>query len=626
MTGSAGRTVARAQRSRAVGTAPDTTLWAVLAVALTTVLGLQAVRVFVSDTVFVVDQSRRTLLAVLMGAAFASPLLAPLVSALTRGRLLQLAAILLVVARLGLQFVEWPLGRIVLGALGLAASGWLLIPLLRWRARAGLGIVVGMALDLAIRLARGTVDLPWMPGLGSHLVTGLLLAVFLATVFLVATDRGPLEPRGAVGLAALGPAFGLAHLVVTNPGFAVVHAERSLVGAGVVLALALLAGIVLSPLVVRHWSGWIGATVLGGAGFWLAWGSGWLATLGILLAGAGWTLLTAIAAIGGRVQRTPASTARAALALAVGQLIQVGLLFRYFTATGDRTIVLALWIVLALITALEWPRGWPAGTTALLPHVTLAALVPLAGATLWQAVDTRVRPPATMLGADLVVMTYNIQSGYDRSQRWNLEATAQVIEAAQPDIVLLQEVSRGWLVTVSADQLTWLARRLGMQASWGPASRDGLWGNAILTRGQPLETRVIQFRQTQNLRRSAVAVRVGTTQSTIWAVSTHLDNPREATAARLDQLEELLAFAAPLRPLVLGSDLNADPESAEIAQLLAHGYRDAAADIGAVAPTSADGRRIDYLFVSEPLRVLSGRVPTATASDHRPVVIRIALE
>ncbi len=626
MTGSAGRTATRAQWSRAVGTAPDTTLWAVLAVALTTVLGLQAVRVFVADTVFVVDQSRRTLLAVLMAAAFASPLLAPLVSALSRGRLLPLAAALLVVARLGLQFVEWPLARIAFAALGLAASGWLLIPLLRWRARAGLGIVVGVALDLAVRIARDTVDLPWMPGLGSHGATGLLLALLLVTLVLVSTDRGPLEPRGAVGFAALGPALGLAHLAVTNPGFAAVHTERSLVGASLILTLALLVGLLLLLVVVRHWSGWIGATVLGGVGFWLAWGDGWTATLGLLVAGASWTVLTTIAAIGGRVLRTPAGTARVALALALGQLIQVGLLFRYFTATGDRSAVVGLWIVLALITALEWPRGWPAGTTALLPHVTLAVLVPLVGTTVWHALETRDRPPVTVPATDLVVMTYNIQSGYDRNRRWDLEATARVIEAAQPDIVLLQEVSRGWLVTASADQLTWLARRLGMEARWGPASRDGLWGNAVLTRGQPLETRLIQFRRTENLRRSAVAVRVGTARGTIWVISTHLDNPREATAVRLDQLEELLAFAAPLRPLVLGGDLNADPGSQEIARLLAGGYRDAAADIGAVAPTSADGRRIDYLFLSEPLRVLSGRVPTATASDHRPVVIRIALE
>ncbi|MCS7051753.1 MAG: hypothetical protein NZL87_09075 [Thermomicrobium sp.] len=243
MTGLPGRTVARSSRSTPAVAGPDVTLWAVVAVALTTVLWVQATRVFVSDLVFVVDQSRRTVLLLVVATAYASPLLAPFIGTMTGGRLLGVATGLLVASRLGLQVIEWPVGRVVLGAIGLAAGGWALVPLLRWRARAGLGCLVGLATDLALRTARQTLDLPWLPGLESHLATVLLTAVLVLAVVAVAADRGPVEPRGAMGFLALGPTIGLSHLVTGNIGFAIVHTGWDLPLASGLLGLGFLLGL-----------------------------------------------------------------------------------------------------------------------------------------------------------------------------------------------------------------------------------------------------------------------------------------------------------------------------------------------------------------------------------------------
>uniref|UniRef100_A0A7C1K3P8 Endonuclease/exonuclease/phosphatase domain-containing protein n=1 Tax=Thermomicrobium roseum TaxID=500 RepID=A0A7C1K3P8_THERO len=625
VTGLTGRTAPKSSGPSFPVAAPDVALWAIVAVALVLVLGLQATRVFVSDLVFVIDQSRRTLLLLLVAVTFASPLLAPLVGALSGGRLLLVATALLVAARTGLQLVDWPPARVALGAIGLAAFGWALLPLLRWRARAGLGILAGTAIDLALRTARDTLDLPWLPGIGSHLVTAILLTLFVVAVGFIATDRGPVEPRGALGLLALGPAFGLLHLVTGNLGFAIVHTGWNLLLASTLLGLGMLLGLLVAPLAAQHWSGWIATTATGTLGLWLAWGTGWQAGVGLALAVTSWAIFTLTAAMGGRLLRSPASVGRAGLALALGQLLQVALLLRYYTATGDRWMPVALWALLALVVALDWPSGWPPGAVALLPHVTLSMLLPLAAAIAWQALSRQASPPALAPRSELVVMTYNIQSGYDRHQRWDLEATARVIETAHPDVVLLQEVSRGWLVTSSADQLTWLAQRLGMHASWGPASADGLWGNAVLTRAQPLEEQVIRFRTTQNLRRGVIAVRLATPTASVWVASTHLDDPRSATAVRLVQIEELLSFLRPARPLILGGDLNAEPESTELAQLQAAGLRDAAAAVGAIMPTSADARRIDYVLITDELEPVAGSVLDVTASDHRPVIIRLVI-
>ncbi len=606
--------------------ASDVTWWAGLAVALAVVLGLQATRVFVSDLVFVVDQSRRLALLGLIAIVFASPLLAPLVGRLSGGRLLPVATLLLVAARAGLQFVDWPLARLILAAVAFAAANWMLIPLLRWRARAGLGLLAGSGFDLALRTARTTIDLPWNPGVGSHLATAGLLVFLLVAVALVVVDRGPVEPRGALGFLAFGPALGLFHLLTGNLGFAIVHTGWPLAAASALLGFALLVGLASLPLAGRHWFGWVLTALLGASGLWLAWDDGWRAVIGIAAATLAWTVLTGVVALGGRSLRMPARVWRTASALAIGNLLQVALLFRYYTATSDHSIVLALFGLLALIAALEWPRAWPAGTVALLPHIALLVAGPLAGALAWQLLTTREQEAVPLVrGTELVVVTYNIQSGYDRQHRWDLEATARAIERLQPDIVLLQEVSRGWLVTSSADQLTWLSRRLGMQAAWGAASDDGLWGNAVLTRSQPLERRTTRFRMTQNLERGAVAVRLATPTGSLWVASTHLDDPRPAVTIRLLQIEELLAFLQPMRPLVLGGDFNADPGSPELTRLGESGLVDAAAAVGATDPTSADDRRIDYLFVTGELRPLAGSVPPISASDHRPVVVRLAL-
>ncbi len=82
-------------------------------------------------------------------------------------------------------------------------------------------------------------------------------------------------------------------------------------------------------------------------------------------------------------------------------------------------------------------------------------------------------PPA---GPHLTVMIHNIQSGFALDRTWNLEETARTIQAEDPDIVVLQEVSRGWLVTSDVDQALWLSLRLGMPYVFGANSNVWIVG------------------------------------------------------------------------------------------------------------------------------------------------------
>jgi hypothetical protein len=57
---------------------------------------------------------------------------------------------------------------------------------------------------------------------------------------------------------------------------------------------------------------------------------------------------------------------------------------------------------------------------------------------------------------------------------------ARAIAAQRPDVVVLSEVDRAWLLNGGHDDLQVLARKLGMRFVFGPAA-DAVWGDAVLT-------------------------------------------------------------------------------------------------------------------------------------------------
>jgi endonuclease/exonuclease/phosphatase family metal-dependent hydrolase len=86
------------------------------------------------------------------------------------------------------------------------------------------------------------------------------------------------------------------------------------------------------------------------------------------------------------------------------------------------------------------------------------------------------RPPATLPQATdgtgiLRVMTYNIHHGRGMDRRYDLDRVAEVIRAASPDVVALQEVERFRRRTGGDDQPALLGKALGMHHAFA-AVRD----------------------------------------------------------------------------------------------------------------------------------------------------------
>jgi len=609
---------------------------------ISTVLMLQSMRVFVSYLVFVVNQSNRPTLAAIATGVFVLSGLSWLLIRVVGPRSVVIgAAGLLALSRLALQFWENPTARLWLGAAALICWGWLLFALLISRSDlVALGVGFGLALDLGIRIAFQTVDTPWMPGFSAHLITIVLVGALLALLYLldVPADTKPVSLIGAVSLLAIGPAFALYHLVTGNLGLAQARLGVDFPGAAVILAFGMSLGILVSALrcsgeialvaSARWWYLWrLGLIVIMVVGLRWFWNGAQLGSLGLILAEAASVILFTELLIGRTVGQAAIPVGWSALCFTLGLLLEVALLFAYYTFSGSPWIlvgVVALFAATCLSGAplTEMPRRVH-GVSLVIVAGVLGGLLLLISA--WEVWSWNDGGPDAAIGPTVTVMTYNIQSGFSVDDRFDLDQTARTIAAQQPDIVVLQEVSRGWLVTSGIDEALWLSRRLHMNYAFGANSDDGLWGNVVLSRAPLGTTRTIQYDVTQNLKRSAIEVQVETQVGDLWVLGTHLDDPRDAGAVRLQQAEELVASWNQRSPALVMGDMNSDPNDLVILALRSAGFVDFGDALDAQAYTSHDHRRIDYIFGTRDMLLRDIHTPDVWTSDHRPVVATLTL-
>lgn len=608
-------------------------------VAVATVFMLNAMRVFVSYLVFVIDQSNRVELGTVTIGVFLSIALAPVLVRLLGARVTLLTTGLsLVLSRLVLQFWPAPEARIVFGAAVIVLWGWLMITLLAWmRSAVALGFVLGLALDLAVRIAFATLDLPWMPGLAAHGVTIGLAALALLSLLRLIGRRCDLATSGGRAAAAvvIGPALVLFHLVTGNIGLVQIKtalnfpAAAAVMSAGVVIGLGGIAYLMSPRYPSLRWQQLIfpGLLLVAALGLVIFWLNETLAAIGLVTGVAATLILLAGALLGRAENARDASPGRVSFWFTLGMLAQVVTLFAYYTFSGLPALIVLAGIAFGASARAGWaqPRlGWrPPAALGSWPLAAVALLLVVCSG--WQFMRRDEPPAAPMPGRNLTVMTYNIQSGFGIDNDWSLERTSRTIEAAQPDIVVLQEVSRGWLVTTGVDQIHWLAQRLDMHVFFGGNSDDGLWGNAILSRAPLQAVELHRFTETENLKRGMVGARVETEAGPLWVFGTHLDNPRGAGGVRLQQVDELLRAWDERAPSILLGDLNAEPDDDVLARLSKAGFADLGAALGPNDVTSEDGRRIDYILATSTIVVRSIEIPDTDASDHKPVVATISL-
>ena len=322
-----------------------------LSLGLTVVFGLQMLRVLLPELVFylrdITGQS-----AVIPGiysvALFSLGFLAPLVHRyLGPNRLLVVTAGGLALARVAEQSVTSPPADLALATLGTLLFLWSIpayVGVIRGRGREGgailaVAVLLGLALDTAIKGSFATLDLSWQPGLVTYLLVSLLVVVQMLLLWRT-VETLDLETRDTSGyrdaalLVALGPFIFLEMLLFQNIG-----QQTSLTGwsqpvvfiwvvmsnaLGLAAALAVVArpryGVQIagaglaSLLVVRAWGEW----------------AGWVAAIVVLLGQVALSMAVGVVGASIGTRASDGGIARTGAATSLGMVLFLVLAFLYY--------------------------------------------------------------------------------------------------------------------------------------------------------------------------------------------------------------------------------------------------------------------------------------------------------
>jgi len=243
------------------------------------------------------------------------------------------------------------------------------------------------------------------------------------------------------------------------------------------------------------------------------------------------------------------------------------------------------------------------------------------------------------------VGTYNIHYGYDGDWRYRLSDMAETIKESGADIVFLQEVDACRVTSYGVDNAMWLARKLKMNVVYQP-TMEHLTGIATLSRFPIVrsEGRLLPRRRDEQTAIVLAQVRIGddllNTYGTWFGLS---------SSERRRQLPAALEFVGG-GAAVLGGDMNLtmnDPLLAILSflfatekswegsrvywQLIHRGFRDPFIEgdfpPADTEPAKKPDKRPDCVWIRGlEANVVDARVLPSTASDHRMVVVALALE
>lgn len=225
----------------------------------------------------------------------------------------------------------------------------------------------------------------------------------------------------------------------------------------------------------------------------------------------------------------------------------------------------------------------------------------------------------------LTVMSFNIEGHASLLRDDHIEEIAATIRKYNPDIVGINEAHRGTWQARFGDHTEQLRLLTGMNVLFGRSYTflGGHFGNAVLTKGDIVSSDVKKLPGTgepRSLLEAVVRVNGGTiefyvTHTSAWAAL--------GRAAREQQLQCINAHVmASGHPYILVGDLNAPPDTPEMAKFLA-GNTLKFAGSPATPTHRVMEQRLDYILTDPGWVVRSARVLDDGPSDHRPVLAEL---
>ena len=599
-----------------------------LSVAAAVVLGLQAFRVFTSHMFWVVGETsdRVLLAAIVFGVLILWGLAGPLARFLGMSRARRISVVLLAgLAVLG-QVSGSPAADAWIGAFGTIAFGWALALWVASVGRAaGQGLALAFTADVAIRGVFRTVDAPFSDSPWAAGIVALLALLALGGGWRAggrpAEFGGPLR---SLSLLGLGPALVLFMAFSGNFGQTATPSGLDLRAALIWVAGAATAGLAWSSASAKSGRGMnlihvAAASLVMAAGAWMASQVPGSTFPGLVLVGLG--LPVVVMALFPE-DRKPRTSAWSVVNVTVGGVLLVALLFIFYSFYAPTWVLpgaVAVTVVLALGSSLS--RHQLQGKRLIPFWAPLLFLPPFIVGLVSGAPSSDSAPIAA--DATLNVVTYNIRQGFGGTSRFDLEAVAREIEKRPTDVVALQEVGRGWVISGAADTLAWLSLRLDMPAYYG-ANVGDLWGNAVLTRLPVFGVANTHFNSEGRVPRGFQRIGIQTTGAPITVLHTHLEQEDDADTVRASQVVRILEDWGKTPRTILLGDLNSAPDSVAIRTLANAGFVDVSPDGPLTWPSTAPEERIDYIFVTPDLSVNDTETGQSLASDHFPVWASLA--
>jgi endonuclease/exonuclease/phosphatase family metal-dependent hydrolase len=612
------------------------------------VLGAQSVRFFFGSLTWYVRDTLGfgvTDLIPLALVPFAAGILLPGLSRwLTVRGALWIGSLILVGARFVNQVSSDP--AVEMWSSGLAIVGFVgLLPLLLSVGRSALvgGLFLGLAVDSAIKGMGLSLDLGYQDGAGAVAIVAVLGLALLFLLFLSprVDRRGP-SWGSAWTLIGIGPLLFFEFLILQNQGWTSEVAGISGPQAQLRIALLNVVTLVVLAWVERSRLAALAALTVLVATFVVADGNALVFNIMSLLAVPAAALVWSAQVPDPEERGVAPSTVYLGLGMVL--FVATGLLYYVpldldlgFTQEQARLAAAGLVAIFGL--------GGLAVTSPLRPGVSnqswafaaLVSVLPLLGFFLVEE-----DAPDTPAASDVVrVMTYNIHSAYNTAGRFDIEEIARVVEDSGAEIVGLQEIPRGRLISGVTDELALLKARLGFEHAVFFGTTDPTWGNAILSRHPIVTTdrEPLPLVGTP-MQRGYLGSLVQAGDRTMLVISTHLQHINDRSVhdedpeadlypVHREQIQTILQAWGGAEPAVLVGDFNARPGWSQIEDLLSAGWVDSwttgGSGDGLTSPSADPRYRIDYVFHTPDLEVVDAGVIQSEASDHLPVVVDVRI-
>ncbi len=527
----------------------------------------------------------------------------------------------------------------------------------------GLALLLGVSLDTLLLGTFDTWEAFWRTGMGSTwMVTFMFTTQVFCIVFMSSSKLPEERPSGRDRTSQPRTGISFPWLAVGPVIFLQLQIFQNLASLAAVTGWTLPQAFLC--IVISNVVGLLTATLLAGKPSFGRWGPaallGVLLTVGLALGFNSYPWGTAVALIvgnaclsgllmiifcaleargreevpeSGGLNRDPQAGGRGgSMFHGMGMVLLMGLLFGYYASLElempfSREMLLPVAGAIVGLAALgasiirrpdakSWIPVWgPAAFAALF------AIVPVVMLLTWQAPQQK---PGD--GYPVRVMTYNLHNGFNTDGKLDLAELARVIEDEAPDIVALQEVSRGWVINGSSDMLLWLSQCLDLPYLYGP-SVGKMWGNAVLSRFPVAEWGTVDMPPRDlPLRRQFTWVDFDLGQGEqLRVIATHFHHTEGDHEERLLQAESVLSFWDAHPQTIVLADLNAEPDWPEMLGFWRAGFSDALEGIDnrATFPSFEPVERIDYVLASSDLELSDPVILQTTASDHLPVVATV---